>query len=86
MIKLGMPEISPLYPELPYNYEEYRRVGLFCIANEDAVKKLVPPPLEPISNIIEVFVMRATKVTGLNPYDEGGVVVRVNTKTQKVLM
>ncbi|OYR55211.1 acetoacetate decarboxylase family protein [Halorubrum halodurans] len=70
-----LPQHAPLYPELPYEYSGYKRVSLFGHANEDAIRRLLPPSLEYVSNEFEAFVLSAPDVEGLSPYHEGGLVV-----------
>lgn len=70
-----LPQHSPLYPELPYEYNDYKRFSVFGQANEDAIRELLPDPLEYVSNEFEAFVLHAPNIEGLPAYYEGGVVV-----------
>jgi len=72
-----LPDVAPLYPPLPYKYTGYRKVSVFCRANRQGLEEGVPYPLQPVSDLIEVFVMSVPQVTGLVPYTEGGIVVPV---------
>lgn len=70
-----LPQYSPLYPDLPYKYNDYKRLSVFGQADEDAVRELLPDQLGYVSNEFEAFVLSAPDIEGLPPYYEGGVVV-----------
>jgi acetoacetate decarboxylase len=70
-----MPQSSPLYPDLPYEYTKYKRVSLYGRADEDAIRNLLPEPLNYVSNEFEAFVLHAPEIDGLSSYHEGGIVV-----------
>ncbi len=70
-----LPEGSPLYPTLPYVYEQYRRLSVYFRAPEEAVRQILPAPLEYVSDVAEAFILSVPQVSGLVPYSEGGIVV-----------
>lgn len=74
----SMPEYAPLYPELPIQYDGFRRVSLFCEASEAGVRALLPDFLEYESNEIEVFLLHAPSVAGIEEYWEGGIITRAS--------
>lgn len=72
-----MPVHSPLYPPPPYHYRRYERLSAFCVGHEEAIRALIPPPLEYASNHFTAFVMVVTDIEGLRPYEEGGIQIPV---------
>lgn len=75
-----MPEYSPAYPPLPYYYKNYRRLSVYCKAQEKAIREFLPKPLEYVGNEIEVFILKNPEMKGLDPYEEGGIVIRAKYK------
>lgn len=71
-----IPEYAPPYPDLPFEYNGYRRLSMYCRADGDVVREYLPEPLEYVGDAIEVFVLYAPDVSGLAEYWEGGVVVQ----------
>jgi acetoacetate decarboxylase len=71
---------SPLYPMPPYHYEEYRKLSAYCEAEEEAIRSIIPPPLEYVTNIFEVSIIDITKISGLRPYKEAAIAVPVKYK------
>ncbi|WP_227134714.1 acetoacetate decarboxylase family protein [Halorubellus salinus] len=72
----SMPEYAPLYPELPIRYEGFRRLSVFCEATEAGVRALLPEYLDYHSNELEVFLLHAPNVDGIEEYWEGGIITR----------
>jgi acetoacetate decarboxylase len=72
-----MPDVSPLYPPLPYRYRGYRKLSVFATAGSDALRSMVPAPLVLAGDVFEAFVMEAPDVDGLRPYSEAGIVIPV---------
>lgn len=70
-----MPDVSPLYPELPYLYRRYRKLTVVAQTDLPRLRLLLPAPLEVADNRFEVFFMDAPDVDGLRPYQEAGVVI-----------
>lgn len=71
-----LPQHSPLYPDRPYEYQNYRRLSVYGHAEESTIRDLLPEPLEYVSSEFEAFVLEAPEIDGLNGYQEGGVVIR----------
>jgi len=69
------PERDPLYPPPPFDYSDYRRLGVLATATPEALRAVLPAALEPVGEVFEVFFMDVLSVTGLRPYREAGVVV-----------
>jgi len=74
-IPYTMPDVSPLYPELPYRYLGYRKLSVIGRADERSLRAFLPAPFELADDRFEVFFMHAPVVDGLRPYYEAGVVL-----------
>ena len=70
-----MPDRAPLYVPPPYPYRGVRKLSVFCRANPAGIRRALPQPLETVSDVIELFVMRAPDAGWLGDYSEGGVVI-----------
>lgn len=75
-----LPEYSPLYPTLPYYYEDYEKLSVFCRSDIEMLTKFIPKEFEVASDVFEVFVLKNNIIDGLDVYDEGGVVIPVKYK------
>jgi acetoacetate decarboxylase len=71
-----MPDVSPLYPPLPYRYHGYRKLTVVARAAARDLAAILPEPFELSDDRFEVFFMDAPKVDGLRPYAEAGLVVQ----------
>ncbi|TQF00188.1 MAG: hypothetical protein FKY71_04575 [Spiribacter salinus] len=71
------PHACPLYAELPYAYRGVRKVSVFCRCDAEALDRFLPPELERVSDVCEIFVMRAPDAGPLGSYDEAGLVIPV---------
>jgi len=76
----AMPEYDPLYPKLPYEYENYTRLSVYGNGDEDAIATLLPEPLTAVSGTLEAFILSAPSIAGLDGYTEGGIVVQARYK------
>ncbi len=70
-----MPDVAPLYPQLPYVYRDYLRLSVYCRTSSEVLAGLLPKPLELADDRFEVFFLDAPQVSGLRPYAECGIVV-----------
>lgn len=70
-----LPEYSPLYPALPYHYEDYQKVSVYCRGDKEALQKFLPKEFKVTSDVFEVFVLTNIKIQGLDLYSEGGIVI-----------
>lgn len=70
-----MPDVAPLYPEVPYDYKGYRKLSVLCKADVNGIRNALPEVFEPVGDVIEFFLMSIPEVKGLDPYMEGGVVI-----------
>lgn len=75
-----LPEYSPLYPKLPYEYKDYQKVSVYCRGDAKTLKQFLPREFELISDIFEVFILQNNEIEGLDVYSEGGVVIPCSYK------
>ncbi|OZU87638.1 hypothetical protein CIL03_16245 [Virgibacillus indicus] len=75
-----LPEYSPLYPSLPYRYEDYQKISVYCRGDREALQRFLPKEFELTSDIFEVFVLKNNEIKGLDLYSEGGVVIPCSYK------
>lgn len=78
-----IPHRSPLYKALPRYYADFEKISVICRAEPSALKRLLPPPMEYVSDLIEVFVYRCPKVLDVSyaesparSYIESGIAVQ----------
>lgn len=81
------PECSPMYKPLPRFYNGYRKLSVFCLASPEGIAKSLPPELEYVGPMIEVFIVNAPEVRDLadpvmgpRRFIEGGVAVQARYK------
>lgn len=74
---ITIPNASPLYQALPYHYKGVRKLAAYCRCDPAALTKILPPELELIGDVCEVFAMEAPDAGPLGRYNEGGVVIPV---------
>lgn len=72
-----IPNASPLYEELPYHYRGVRKLAAYCRCDPDALRGFLPPELELLGDVCEIFAMEAPDAGPLGSYNEGGVVIPV---------
>lgn len=70
-----LPEYSPLYPKLPYEYKDYQKVSVYCKGDRESLKRFLPKEFELISDVFEVFILKNNEIEGLDLYSEGGIVI-----------
>ncbi|WP_026572843.1 acetoacetate decarboxylase family protein [Bacillus sp. UNC438CL73TsuS30] len=75
-----LPEYSPLYPALPYHYEDYQKVSVYCQGDIEALQRFLPKEFKVTSDVFEVFVLTNIKIQGLDLYSEGGIVIPCSFK------
>lgn len=80
-----IPHRSPLFKPLPRHYDDFEKISVICRAPMDAVKRLLPPPFDFVSDVIEVFVYRCGKVTDMSvpgapirSYMESGIAIQAS--------
>lgn len=78
-----LPEYSPLYPGLPYEYNDYQKVSVYCRGDRKTMQKFLPKEFEVLSDVFEVFVLKNNEIKGLDLYSEGGVVIPCSYKEIK---
>jgi acetoacetate decarboxylase len=78
----SIPHVAPLYPPVPYHYQGVRKLSVFCRANPDAIREAVPYPLDPASDVIELYVQDAARADPLAGYAEGGVIIPAQFEDQ----
>lgn len=80
MRTFNVPLHSPLYPNPPYFYEDFKKISVICEVETKNLVEIIPEPLElGDTNTIEIYVMSTEKNT-LGPFKEGGVVIPVKYK------
>lgn len=77
-----LPEYSPLFPRLPYEYKDYQKVSVYCKGESETLKRFLPKEFELISDIFEVFILQNNEIDGLDLYSEGGIVIPCSYKDQ----
>lgn len=78
-----IPHRSPLYKALPRYYADFEKISVICRAEPEAVRRLLPEPLEYVSDLIEIFVYRCPRVLDISypeaparSYVESGIAVQ----------
>jgi acetoacetate decarboxylase len=78
-----IPHRSPLFKPLPRLYANFEKISVICRAPKEAVRRVLPAPLEYVSDIIEVFAYRCPEVhdlaapeAGPRSYLESGIVLQ----------
>lgn len=72
------PDIAPLFRRPPYAYRRYDKISVTCRGDRDALARVVPGPLTCASDEFEVYFLDAAEIDGLNPYQEAGIVLKVD--------
>ncbi|KQL37374.1 acetoacetate decarboxylase family protein [Psychrobacillus sp. FJAT-21963] len=75
-----LPEYAPLYPKLPYRYEEYEKVSVYCRGDKEKMQKLLPKEFTVTDDVFEVFILKNNKIDGLENYNEGGLIIPCSYK------
>ncbi|WP_161493823.1 acetoacetate decarboxylase family protein [Virgibacillus necropolis] len=75
-----LPEYSPLYPNLPYEYKSYQKVSVYCQGEREALQRFLPKEFVLTSDIFEIFILKNNEIKGLDLYSEGGVVIPCSYK------
>lgn len=70
-----LPEYAPLYQKLPYVYNDYQKVSVYCRGNVDELKQFLPKEFDVSSDVFEVFILKNNEIDGLDLYSEGGIVI-----------
>lgn len=84
-----IPHRSPLYKSLPRYYADFEKISVICRADPVAVRRLLPEPLEYVSDLMEVFVYRCPRVLDTSypeaparSYIESGIAVQTQVDGQ----
>ena len=68
-----MPTLRPSYPRGPWHYKDMQQLVVTYESTAEAVRKVVPPPLEPADgNRVTIEWRRMSDVSGFGPYMEVG--------------
>ena len=80
-----IPHRSPLFKPLPRHYADFEKISVICRTTPEALRRLLPEPLEYVSDVFEVFVYRCSKVIDLSSpdalprsYMESGIAVQAS--------
>jgi acetoacetate decarboxylase len=76
----SMPAFSPSYPEPPYRFVNREFLIITYETDMEALKKLVPAPLEVTEPIVKYEFIRMPNSSGLGDYTESGQVIPVTFK------
>lgn len=79
----AMPLTSPSYPQGPYRFVNREFLIISYRTDMDALKAVVPEPLEIIEPIVKYEFIRMPDSTGFGDYTESGQVIPVSYKGQK---
>ena len=64
---------APMVPPFPFTFRNVEVLTVVWRTTEAAVARLLPPPLEPISDVVMAHIYRMTDVDYLGPYGESNV-------------
>ena len=78
----AMPLASPAYPKPPFRFVDREFVIITYRTDPDALRRVVPAPLEPGEPIVKYEFIRMPDSTGLGSYTESGQVIPVTLNGQ----
>jgi acetoacetate decarboxylase len=78
----AMPLLSPSYPIGPYRFVNREYMIITYRTDEDALRRLVPAPLEIAEPVVKYEFIRMPDSTGFGDYTESGQVIPVRFKGQ----
>ena len=73
----AMPLTQPAYPTGPYRFYDREHLVITYRTDRELLRKLVPEPLEPLSDLVKFEFMRMPDSTGFGDYTEAGQVIPV---------
>ncbi len=79
----SMPLASPAYPPGPYRFIDREFFVITYRTDPQALRRLVPEPLEPLGDVVKFEFIRMPDSTGFGAYTESGQVVPVRYKGQE---
>ena len=79
----AMPLMSPSYPVGPYRFVNREYMIITYRTEEDALRRIVPAPLEVAEPIVKYEFIRMPDSTGFGDYTESGQVIPVGFKGQR---
>lgn len=74
---VSTPWDAPLVPEFPFQMRNVRILTTLYRTDLESVSKILPPPLEPASDIVAVHLYQMTDTDFFGPYEESAVQVDV---------
>jgi acetoacetate decarboxylase len=77
-----MPPVSPSYPRGPYRFTDREYIIISYRTDPQAIRELVPEPLEPAGSTAKFEVIRMPHSTGFGDYTECGVTIPVTFEGQ----
>lgn len=66
---------APLVPEFPFTFRNVEILTLSYTSNRDAIRALLPPPLEPIGDRVVIHIYNMNDVEWLGKYGECNVMI-----------
>jgi acetoacetate decarboxylase len=79
----AMPLTNPSYPPGPYRFFDREFLVITYRTDMDALRSLVPPPLEAVGPLVKYEFIRMPDSTGFGDYSESGQVIPVSYQGQK---
>src|SRR5271166_904006 len=79
----AMPLTNPAYPRGPYKFYDREFVVITYRTDPDALRAVVPEPLEPASDTVAYEFIRMPDSTGFGDYTETGQVIPVTFRGEK---
>lgn len=74
---VSTPWDAPLVPEFPFDMRNVRILTVFYRTSIDAVASVLPPPLQPASDIVAVHLYQMNDTDFFGPYEESAIQVDV---------
>src|SRR6516165_3849086 len=76
----AMPLVNPSYPPGPYRFIDREYMIIVYRTDVDALKRVVPEPLEVVEPIVKYEFIRMPDSTGFGDYTESGQVIPVRIR------
>lgn len=81
---VSTPWDAPLVPEFPFDMRNVTILTTLYRTDIDAVSRVIPPPLQPASDIVAVHLYKMTDTDFFGPYEESAVQVDVTIPATEV--